>query len=234
MNDFHLARIGHPERKSIVDIRYPASYVVWDLETTDLSPERGEILEIGCIEVEGGEIVKSHQWLIKQPAPLSEKTTELTGITDAMVEAEGKDKAYVFQEFMSILNHESGRPHVTHNGFRFDIPWLTYHLIKTFAIHPEQGVMLTEKLFNSMIDTAVFVKAQKLNMPRQYHESMQEWAQRVMNVMAKGVKYSIATCIEEMNLQLEAEQHRAGGDVLFTNEIYKNIVWPKHMTTTSH
>lgn len=216
-------------RPPIATIQYPTSYVVWDLETTDLAPDRGEILEIGCIEVEGGVIAKSHQWLISQPAPLSEKTTELTGITDEMVAAEGKEKATVLQEFMTILNYKAYRPHITHNGYRFDIPWLTHHLTKAFALHPDADRVITEHLNRSMIDTAVFVKASKLGLPRLYNESMKDWADRVMNIMAKGVKYSISTCIEEMQLELPegTVQHRAGGDVLFTNEIYKNTVWPK-------
>jgi len=83
---------------------------------------------------------------------------------------------------------------------------------------------LLDALYDRALDTAVFVKAGKLNMPRLWNESFKEWSDRVMNTIAKGVKYNVTICCEEMGIDMtKVAQHRALGDVELTNEIYKKI-----------
>jgi hypothetical protein len=49
----------------------------------------------------------------------------------------------------------------------------------------------------------------------------------VMNIIAKGVKYNVSQTCEEMGIDTESmTAHRAGGDVLMTNEIYKGLTNP--------
>lgn len=60
-----------------------------DIETTGLDPERDAILEIGVIVFRGGEVVDEYSSLINPGRPIPAKITELTGITDAMVERDG-------------------------------------------------------------------------------------------------------------------------------------------------
>lgn len=219
-----------PEPTPILRIEYPSSYIVWDLETSGLNERECKILEIGALEIENGEVIGEHAWLLNHNIEIPEIITTITGLTKEKLDAEGKDPATCLSEFMDLLNPASGRPHLTHNGFRFDLPWLVHHAATTFALHPDDKEQLKEQLERSMLDTAVFVKARKLNMPRQFNESMSDWAKRVMNVIAKGVKYNVAICCEEMGISMEGiEQHRAGGDVVLTNEIYKQIVWPGYV-----
>ncbi len=61
------------------------TYVIFDLETTGLSPIYHEIIEFGAIKLKGGKIIDRKQFFIKPKSKISNFTTELTGITEEMV-----------------------------------------------------------------------------------------------------------------------------------------------------
>lgn len=63
-----------------------SDYVVLDLETTGLDPARDQIIEVGALRVRDGQTVDSFQSLVKPSYPIDEFITELTGITNAMLE----------------------------------------------------------------------------------------------------------------------------------------------------
>lgn len=60
-----------------------------DLETTGLDPERDVILEVGILVFRGPEVVEEYSRIVNPQRPIPSKITELTGITDQMVEREG-------------------------------------------------------------------------------------------------------------------------------------------------
>ena len=62
------------------------SYVVFDLETTGLSPSRDDIIEIGALKVdERGQIIDSYSKLVRPSKEISTNVTDLTGISNDMV-----------------------------------------------------------------------------------------------------------------------------------------------------
>ena len=65
-------------------ILVPERYVVFDLETTGLSPKKAEIIEIGAVRVVGGRVIEKFQTYVKPYGPIPPMITELTGITEAM------------------------------------------------------------------------------------------------------------------------------------------------------
>ena len=97
------------------------SFVVFDLETTGLSPSAEDITEIGAVVVQNGEITDEvYDTFVKPTKPIPPKITELTGITDEMVaNAPGQQQA--FQDFLRFVN---GRVLVAHNAAGFDIRFL--------------------------------------------------------------------------------------------------------------
>ncbi|MBR6102176.1 MAG: PolC-type DNA polymerase III [Ruminococcus sp.] len=60
--------------------------IVFDLETTGTYPDKDKIIEIGAVKLRGLEIVDSFDTFVDPGEPLTEFITELTGITDAMLE----------------------------------------------------------------------------------------------------------------------------------------------------
>ena len=62
-------------------------YVVVDLETTGLSPFNGdEIIEIGVTEIRGDKIHRNYSRLVKPNGFIPSIITEITNITNEMVE----------------------------------------------------------------------------------------------------------------------------------------------------
>lgn len=63
-----------------------AIYVVYDVETTGLSAVYDTIIEIAGVKIHKGEIIDRFESFANPHHPLSETTTNLTGITDEMVQ----------------------------------------------------------------------------------------------------------------------------------------------------
>src|SRR3954454_19171154 len=59
-----------------------ATYVVVDLETTGLSPERSRICEIGAVRVRSFELGETFQTLVDPGTPLAPAVAALTGLRD--------------------------------------------------------------------------------------------------------------------------------------------------------
>lgn len=64
------------------------TFVVFDVETTGLVPDKNEITEIGAVKIVNGEITERFQTLCKPHQLISSEITKLTGITNEMVENE--------------------------------------------------------------------------------------------------------------------------------------------------
>ena len=62
------------------------TYVAFDIETTGLDIETEEIIEIGALKVIDGKVADRFMEFVKPEKPISDKITEITGITNEMVE----------------------------------------------------------------------------------------------------------------------------------------------------
>ena len=81
----------------------PERFVVFDLETTGLDCGRHEIIEIGAIRVNrDSDVHDTFQALVKPTRKVPKKITELTGITQAMVDAEGDSLEKALCEFLQF------------------------------------------------------------------------------------------------------------------------------------
>lgn len=61
------------------------NFTVFDIETTGLSNFTDKIIEIGAVKIRDGKIIDNYQKFVNPKEPLSDFTTELTGITNEMV-----------------------------------------------------------------------------------------------------------------------------------------------------
>ena len=87
-------------------------FVVFDIETTGLSPVADEILEIGAVKVQKGEITGYFSEFVNPKRSIPDNITELTGITDEMVE----EADYITGVLPRFLEFSEGAVLVAHNA----------------------------------------------------------------------------------------------------------------------
>ena len=100
---------------------FETKFVVVDLETTGLDPVYDEIVEIGAVKIENGEIVDEYHTMVKPKKEMSRESIRITGITRDMLE-EGEPIEKVIPKFLEFLENTIL---VAHNA-NFDYGFLRY------------------------------------------------------------------------------------------------------------
>lgn len=196
--------------------------LVWDLETTGFVAPAAKVIEIGALAIKDGVVLEEHHYVLDNACEIPEKITEITGITAEIIAADGKDPKECLSTFLPLFRR--AKVNVTHNGVRFDIPFLTAYAADLFGYTPEQEHAMLTLLRTTAFDTAVHFKASQLGMYKHPAEQFAYFADRVMNVRAKGVFFNLAGCIDEIGFDRSSiVTHRALGDVQLTHELYKHI-----------
>ncbi len=77
-------------------------YVVFDIETTGLSPLHDKIIEIGAVKYSGGQAIETFSTFVNPERPISAEITELTGISNEMV-ADAPLPDAVLRDFQSFI-----------------------------------------------------------------------------------------------------------------------------------
>lgn len=81
------------------------NYTVIDLEMTGLNAKTDKILEVGAVRVRGGTAMETCHALLRTGSVLSEKVTELTGITEEM-QSMGREPEEAMAEFFAFLGED--------------------------------------------------------------------------------------------------------------------------------
>ena len=96
------------------------TYVVFDFETTGFNAGGADsIIEIGAVKMKGGEILERYDELINPGRPLPAKITEITNITDLMLEDKDNEENAVKR----FIDWFGDLPMVAHNA-KFDVSFL--------------------------------------------------------------------------------------------------------------
>ncbi|CAK1227894.1 PolC-type DNA polymerase III [Fructobacillus cardui] len=119
------------------------TYVAFDLETTGLSAVSDRIIELSAVKMELGNVVDKFSEYINPGFPLSEFTTNLTSITDAMV-ANAKPEKDVINAFREWA---AGTILIGHN-VTFDVDFLN----ATYDRYNEEAIS------NPVIDTLTLTR----------------------------------------------------------------------------
>ena len=101
------------------DINFNGEFVVFDIETTGLSPSSDEITEIGAVLVRGGEIIDSFASYINPRRHIPENITKLTGISDETV----ANAPYIEEVLPKLFDFCGDRLLVAHNA-NFDTAFI--------------------------------------------------------------------------------------------------------------
>ncbi len=116
-------------------------YVVVDLETTGLDPYKGcEIIEIGVTEINNNKIGKNYSRLIKPNGIIPSLITDITNISNEMVENE-KSLEEVLPKFRQYIGDKTI---IAHNA-KFDLKFLNYYLNK-MGLEPINNYICTLEL----------------------------------------------------------------------------------------
>lgn len=121
---------------SLID--FPDSYCVIDIETTGLDPEYDEIIEVGAIKVEDGQVVDEFASLVKPSEPISDFISELTGITNKMLK-----KAPSAYDILPAFFQFVGKSIVVGHNVNFDINFL----------YDNNMMLFNKAMDNDFIDT---------------------------------------------------------------------------------
>lgn len=202
---------------------YPETYVVWDLETTGLNPKTDRIVEFAALMIDSGSVAESYSAILNWNIDIPEEAARIHGITKERAAAEGQPPVEVLQRMLEIFRRN--RNFVTHNGLRFDVPFVIEAFLQSNLLTVGELEELRKRLLTGMIDTAAWFKGDALDMGRMWNESFATYGMRVLETIAPGVKYNVAFCCDKLGIDRSgAQQHRAGGDIQLTNEIYKKLV----------
>lgn len=122
--------------KSLIELL--DDYTIIDLETTGLSPEYDDIIELAAIKVRHGNIVDSFQQLVNPGYRISSFITGLTGITNEMLTGQPNLKETI-NKYVEFL----GEDIIIGHNVNFDVNFIYDKLFK-----------LTNRYFsNSFVDT---------------------------------------------------------------------------------
>lgn len=120
--------------------------VIFDTETTGIDHKRDEIIELAALRLNCGKIVDDFDYLVKlSPGKrLSKFISDLTGITDEMLENEGVSKAMLCERFSEMLSHPNTLV-IAYNA-QFDLCFL-YYLLNSFC---KAGVLKNIKMLDAL------------------------------------------------------------------------------------
>ena len=161
-------------------------YVVFDIETTGLSPVNDMITEIGAVKIENGIVVDEFSQLINPQIPIPDKIVNITGITDEMVKNQPTIQEVLpeFQDFIkdSVL--------VAHNAV-FDIGFIREQLsnIKRTINNPVLDTLeLTRTLYPHLKSHRLNVVAKHLNVNLVNHHRAVDDAKATAEIFLKSME----------------------------------------------
>lgn len=147
--------------------------VVFDFETTGLSPDMGDrSIEIGAVMIENGKITDRFQQLMNPGVRIPVFIENLTGITNAMVK-ESRSNADVMGDFYEFIE---GRNLVAHNA-SFDERFLRAEF-RRIKKHCSSGIacslLAARRIFQTAPNHQLATLAQYKNLPTEgiYHRAL--------------------------------------------------------------
>ncbi len=142
-----ISIIDNDKRTEISKRKKETKFVAIDVETTGLSPLYNELIEISAIKYEGAKKLDTFSTLIKPKKEVSSTITNLTGITNKMLE----DAPTIEKVMPDLIEFIGDNPIVAHNA-NFDYSFLQNNSNKSFTN-------------NKVIDTVAISRKMLPNLP---------------------------------------------------------------------
>ena len=142
-----ISIIDNDKRTEISKRKKETKFVAIDVETTGLYPLYNELIEISAIKYEGAKKLDTFSTLIKPKKEVSNTITNLTGITNKMLE----DAPTIEKVMPELIEFIGDNPIVAHNA-NFDYSFLQNNSNKSFTN-------------NKVIDTVAISRKMLPNLP---------------------------------------------------------------------
>lgn len=156
--------------------KYTPNYVIFDLETTGISPNYDEVIEISALKVKGSEVVDEFNTLVNPGRKIPFGATKVNGITNAMV-AEAPAFSHVLAEF---LDFAEGLVLVGHNIARFDMKFIWRDAEQYFGEIPQ----------NNYVDT---LQVARKHLPKMEHHRLVDLAEHY-GISSEGAHRALNDC----------------------------------------
>lgn len=156
-------------------VEFPIEYIVIDVETTGLNNDKDEIIEIGAIKVCSGEIIEEFNILVKSSRPLLPAITELTGITQEVLDEKGTTLNIALASFLRFAGE---LPCVAHNA-AFDYGFIRSACVKCkmkiFANRQFDTLAISKKLISDSRDHKLKTLAEYFSLDSsRFHRSIND------------------------------------------------------------
>lgn len=147
--------------------------VVLDFETTGLSPERSEIIQIGAIKFEKAKMVDQFARYARASRPIPAKITQITGITDETI----KDAPALEKSLHELRDFIGDYPIVAHNA-SFDLKFLLTNYQRYDISYPSLTVIdtltLARKYIRQTPNHKLTTLKEFLRMEAQSHDAIED------------------------------------------------------------
>lgn len=184
--------------------KYP-EFVVFDTETTGLSPVKDRIVELSAIRFVDGIPTEIFETFINPEREISPETSAINHITNDMV-ADAPTISEVLPSFEAFIGKS---PLVAHN-LEFDIKFLFY-----------SGSTLTDtprKYYDTLAQSKKILKKMK----HKYNREYDIWEQDYDNDW-DVIDYKLGTVAEYFDITFPC-QHRASGDAMVTGKVFLKLI----------
>ena len=146
-------------------------YVSLDLETTGLEPKKDRIIEIGAAKIRDGQVQETYSLLVDPRVKIPERITDLTGISDQMVEGQ----PFVEEAVTGLLEFCEELPLLGHN-LMFDYSFVKHSAVNMGLPFEKQG-MDTLKIARVLLPD---LESRSLQSLCQYYQIPQQEAHRAL------------------------------------------------------
>lgn len=147
--------------------------VVLDFETTGISPERSEIIQIGAIKFEKAKMVDQFARYARASRPIPAKITQITGITDETV----KDAPPLKKSLLELRDFIGDYTLVAHNA-SFDLKFLLTNYHRYDISYPSLTVIdtltLARKYIRQTPNHKLTTLKEFLRMEAQSHDAIED------------------------------------------------------------
>jgi DNA polymerase III epsilon subunit-like protein len=218
---------------------FPDDYVVFDVETTGLTPGDDLITQVGFCLVQDRNVEENGsslldwtrcegvdqdwlRWRLAETKRQMEAKGKQNHMTYERLRDEGEDPLAVLKEYATLFGDakDGGYYYLGHNALNFDIPFFQAHFTRWGPQFNFDSALV--------VDTGLMEKAAQLNFYPWPGESLVDFYARVYNWKKKGVFWSLdRNCVPKYKLDLihgldMTKAHDAGFDCILTHHLFEH------------